>query len=180
MVAEVDYLYGLDSRLAAARLRCRVSRGTFPRVSWLLNASVLSSETHADPGVQPLPPHHALAEAGRTLFLSSLGPEDSGLYRCRARDSYDDSGPWVESDAVLVRATGDDTNCGTKVISLIILILSVFPCAFFFSFLQTLFNTACSWSDKALNSSPAATSPTETPSKQHVLHIQALYTPPLR
>lgn len=110
MRVELDYLYGADSRVAAARLRCGISRGTFPRVSWLLNASVLPSETNMDARTQPLLRSYALADSGRTLFVTSLGPEESGFYRCRARDSYDDSGPWVESKAILVQVTGDDTN----------------------------------------------------------------------
>lgn len=107
----VDYLYRADSKLAAARLRCDISRGTFPHVSWLLNASVLPSETNMDSHIRPLLPNYALADGGRTLFLTSLGPEESGFYRCRARDRYDDSGPWVESRAILVQVTGDDMNC---------------------------------------------------------------------
>lgn len=111
MRVQLDYLYGADSRVAAARLRCGVSRGTFPRVSWLLNASVLPSETNMDARTQPLLRSYALANSGRTLLVTSLGPEESGFYRCRARDSYDDAGPWVESKAVLVQVSGDDTNC---------------------------------------------------------------------
>lgn len=111
MRVELDYLYGADSRVAAARLRCGISRGTFPRVSWLLNASVLPSETNTDARTQPLLRSYALANSGRTLLVTSLGPEESGFYRCRARDSYDDAGPWVESKAILVQVSGDDTNC---------------------------------------------------------------------
>lgn len=106
---EVDYLYGVDSTLAAARLSCRIGRGTFPHVSWLLNASVLPSETPVDTP-QPLLSHYGLAHNGRTLFLTRMGAEESGYYRCRARDSYDGSRPWLESEAVLVRATGDQIN----------------------------------------------------------------------
>lgn len=106
VAVEVDYLYGVDSTLVAARLSCRIGRGTFPHVSWLLNASVLLSETHVDsPG--PLPSHYGLADNGRTLLLTRMGSEESGYYRCRARDSYDSSRPWLESEAVLVRVTGD-------------------------------------------------------------------------
>lgn len=112
---EVDYLYGVDSKLAAARLSCRIGRGTFPHVSWLLNASVLLSETPADPHRQPLLSRYGLADNGRTLFLTSLGPEESGYYRCRVRDGYDGSGPWVESEAVLVKITGDQINGAIKV-----------------------------------------------------------------
>lgn len=111
VIVEVDYLYGVDSKLAGARLSCRIGRGTFPHVSWLLNASVLLSGTPVDPHGQPLLSHYGLADSGRTLFLTSLGPEESGYYRCRARDSYDGSRPWVESEAVLVKVTGDQINC---------------------------------------------------------------------
>lgn len=116
VIVEVDYLYGVDSKLAAARLSCRIGRGTFPHVSWLLNASVLLSETPVDPHGQPLLSHYGLADSGRTLFLTSLGPEESGYYRCRARNSYDGSGPWVESEAVLVKVTGDQINGVIKLI----------------------------------------------------------------
>lgn len=109
-MVEVDYLYGADSRPAAARLRCGVSRGTFPHVSWLLNASVLPAETNPDSHIRPLLRNYALADSGRTLFLTSLGPEESGFYRCRARDRYDDSGSWLESKAILVQVTGDEMN----------------------------------------------------------------------
>lgn len=108
MIVWVDYLYRADSELAAARLSCHISRGTFPHVSWLLNDSVLPSETHEDSHSQPGLSHYAIADHRRTLFLTKLGPEVSGYYRCRARDSYDNSGPWVESAAVLVRVTGED------------------------------------------------------------------------
>ncbi|XP_029950403.1 Fc receptor-like protein 5 isoform X2 [Salarias fasciatus] len=90
----VEYLYTSASRLAAALLTCKVSRGTFPLVSWLLDDSVL-----------PSLPHSALINEGQTLILTQLGPEESGSYRCRARDSYDSSGPWVESEAQLVQVT---------------------------------------------------------------------------
>ncbi|XP_030274378.1 uncharacterized protein LOC115580502 isoform X5 [Sparus aurata] len=102
---EVDYLYRADSELAAARLTCQVSRGTFPYVSWLFNNSVLPSETHVDSHIQPALSQYAVADHRRTLFLAKLGPEESGYYRCKARDSYDDSGPWVESPDMLVRVT---------------------------------------------------------------------------
>lgn len=115
---EVEYLYRADTKLAAARLSCQVSRGTFPYISWLLNDSVLPSETHVDSHIQPILSHFALADNRRTLVLTKVGAEESGYYRCRARDNYDESGPWVESDAVLVRVTGEKikTRCRIKVI----------------------------------------------------------------
>ncbi|XP_076584668.1 Fc receptor-like protein 5 isoform X4 [Chaetodon auriga] len=102
---EVEYLFTANSKMAAARLSCQVSRGTFPYVSWLLNDSVLPSETYVDSHIHPILSHYALADQRRTLFLTKLGTEESGYYRCRARDSYDESEPWVESAAVLVRVT---------------------------------------------------------------------------
>lgn len=115
---EVEYLYSADSKLAAARLSCQVSRGTFPYVSWLLNDSVLPPETYMDSYIQSVLSHYALSTHRQTLVLATLGPEESGHYRCRARDSYDDSGPWVESAAVRVQATGENikTRCPIKVI----------------------------------------------------------------
>lgn len=108
---DVDYLYRADSTLAAARLSCLISKGTFPHVSWLLNDSVLPAETHEDSHLQPVPSHYAIADHRRTLLLTKLGPEESGYYRCKARDSYDDSAPWVESTAVLVTGEKIKTRC---------------------------------------------------------------------
>lgn len=110
MIVKVDYLYRANFELEAARLSCHISRGTFPYVSWLLNDSVLPDETHVYSHIQPVLSHYALADQRRTLFLTKLGPEGSGYYRCRTRDSYDNSGPWVESAAVLIQVTGDRTN----------------------------------------------------------------------
>lgn len=108
---EVEYLYRADSKLTAARLACRIKRGTFPFVYWLFNDSVLPSETHTSFLIQPTPPnHYALTDHRQTLVLAKLGPQESGYYRCRARDSYDDSGAWVESAAVLVKVTGEKSR----------------------------------------------------------------------
>ncbi|XP_035494336.1 putative pregnancy-specific beta-1-glycoprotein 7 isoform X2 [Scophthalmus maximus] len=107
---EVEYFYRADSRLAAASLSCLFSRGTFPYISWLLNDSVLLPETHADTQFQPVQPHFALANRRHSLVLTMLTSEETGYYRCRVRDSYDDSGPWVESVAVLVRVTDRNLN----------------------------------------------------------------------
>ncbi|XP_034468060.1 uncharacterized protein LOC117777241 isoform X3 [Hippoglossus hippoglossus] len=105
VTAEVEYLYRADSKPSAARLRCVVSRGTFPQISWLLNNSVLPSETNLDVQSQDDLTHVALANRRQTLVLTKLTSEESGYYRCRVRNSYDDSGPWVESGDVLVRVT---------------------------------------------------------------------------
>ncbi|KAA8595164.1 hypothetical protein FQN60_012299 [Etheostoma spectabile] len=93
---EVEYLYTADSKMAAARLSCHISRGTFPYVSWLLNESVLPSETHEDSHIQPVLSHYALMDHRQTLVLTKLSLEEPGYYRCRSRDNYDESGPWVE------------------------------------------------------------------------------------
>nr|XP_020451851.1 Fc receptor-like protein 5 isoform X2 [Monopterus albus] len=111
MKVKVEYLYRADSTLAATRLHCQVSRGTFPYISWLLNDSVLPSKMHVDSYIQPGLPHYVLTNLSRTLILSELGQENTGYYRCRARDSYNDSGPWVESAAVLVPVTESGTVC---------------------------------------------------------------------
>ncbi|XP_041641835.1 Fc receptor-like protein 5 [Cheilinus undulatus] len=102
---EVEYFYRAGFKLAATLLHCKVSRGTFPHITWLFNESVLPSETLEGSHNQPISPHYAVIGRSQTLVLAKLGPEESGYYRCRVRNSYDDSGPWVESDAVLVRAT---------------------------------------------------------------------------
>ncbi|KAM8879884.1 Fc receptor-like protein 5 [Spinachia spinachia] len=102
---EVEYLHSADSKVVAAKLSCQVTRGTFPYISWFLNNSSLPSDTHADSDPHPVRYHGALADRRQTLFLAKLGPEESGYYLCRARDSYNDSGAWVESAAVLVGVT---------------------------------------------------------------------------
>lgn len=104
---QVEYLYRVDNKAAAAKLSCHISRGTLPYVSWLHNGSVLSSEMHTDFYIPQVPPHFASMDRGRTLVLAKLGPEEFGYYRCKARDSYDATGPWVESEDVLVRVKGE-------------------------------------------------------------------------
>ncbi|XP_068448626.1 junctional adhesion molecule C-like isoform X3 [Clinocottus analis] len=121
---EVEYLYSADSKLAAAKLSCHVSRGTFPYISWFFNNSALPSETHEDSHIQPDLHHGVFTDRRRTLVLAKLGPEESGYYRCRARDSYNDSGPWVESEAVLVRVSEVFLNT--------IEILTIVFCSFLF------------------------------------------------
>ncbi|XP_060906408.1 Fc receptor-like protein 5 isoform X1 [Labrus mixtus] len=101
---EVEYLYRFDSQLAvAATLNCEISRGTFPHISWLFNDTLLLS--HEGTQTQPNLSNYVLVSKSQTLLLAKLGPEESGYYRCRVRNSYDDSGPWVESAAVLVRVS---------------------------------------------------------------------------
>lgn len=105
---KVEYLYGEDFKVAAAKLGCHISRGTFPFFSWLFNDSLLPAEPSLDPhGRRESPPHYALTDHGRILVLAKLYPEESGFYRCKARDSYDQSGNWVESLPVLVQVSGE-------------------------------------------------------------------------
>ncbi|XP_036803945.1 Fc receptor-like protein 5 isoform X1 [Oncorhynchus mykiss] len=103
---DVEYLYRVDSKMAAARLQCLLSLGTFPFFSWSLNGSLLLHPSEGDSSH----PSHALADGGRTLFLTEITLEDSGYYRCRARDSYDVTSAWVESQPVLVRITEVSTT----------------------------------------------------------------------
>ncbi|XP_052384025.1 Fc receptor-like protein 5 isoform X3 [Oncorhynchus keta] len=98
---DVEYLYRVDSKMAAARLQCLLGLGTFPFFSWSLNGSLLLHPSEGDSSH----PSHALADGGRTLFLTEITLEDSGYYRCRARDSYDVTSAWVESQPVLVQVT---------------------------------------------------------------------------
>ncbi|KAM4604323.1 uncharacterized protein ACJ7VT_018871 [Polymixia lowei] len=112
--------------MAAARLHCHLSRGTFPSFSWLVNNSLLPTQTHAHSHPQPLSPHYALADGTRTLMLTNLSPRDSGYYRCRVRDSYDDSSPWMESADVLVQVA-EATITSIEAISI------VFCCFLFLS-----------------------------------------------
>ncbi|XP_026159195.1 Fc receptor-like protein 5 isoform X2 [Mastacembelus armatus] len=130
---EVEYLYRADSKLVATILSCQVSRGTFPYISWLLNDSVLPSETHVDSFIQPVLPHYAVMDGGQTLILTKLSLEQSGYYRCRAKDSYNDLGPSVESAAVLVQVT-------EFLMTTIEIITTVFCC---FLFLMLIVCVAC-------------------------------------
>lgn len=110
MAVDVEYLYTVDSEPAAARLSCQLSRGTFPHVTWLFNDDPLPPEVHEDGHNRSQPAgsyKYATADQSRTLFLTQLGPKESGYYRCKARDNYDAAGAWVESAAVLVQVTGE-------------------------------------------------------------------------
>ncbi|KAM4594568.1 B-cell receptor CD22 isoform 3-T3 [Fundulus diaphanus] len=98
---EVDYLYSSEAKMSAAKLSCHISRGTFPLFSWLLNDSIL---------LEDFQPPTILPSQKPALFLTKLSQEDSGYYRCRARDSYEDSGPWAESAAVLLQITEEILN----------------------------------------------------------------------
>ncbi|XP_057700674.1 Fc receptor-like protein 5 isoform X2 [Corythoichthys intestinalis] len=100
---EVEYLYSSNSKPAAARLTCHISRGSFPLISWLHNDSTLLSETQMSLQIQNIWPQYALIDWKRTLILAKLRHEESGYYRCRARDSYDESAAWLESGAVLIQ-----------------------------------------------------------------------------
>ncbi|XP_047222637.1 Fc receptor-like protein 5 isoform X1 [Girardinichthys multiradiatus] len=102
---EVDYLYTAEAKLTAAKLSCHISRGTFPHFSWLLNDSILLSESQDN-----FQPQTDLSHRKQALILSKLSPENSGYYRCRARDSYEISGPWADSAAVLIQITDELLN----------------------------------------------------------------------
>ncbi|XP_070408119.1 Fc receptor-like protein 5 isoform X2 [Nothobranchius furzeri] len=99
---QVDYLYTAGAELAAARMNCHISRGTFPLFSWLFNNSVLPSE---DRHVEFVLSQPGPGDPSQTLILTELSPKHSGYYQCSARDSYDPSGSWVQSAAVLVHIT---------------------------------------------------------------------------
>lgn len=110
---DVEYLYRADSKPAAARLSCRLSRGMFPHVVWFFNEVPLPPEVRPETHNSSYPAGHskyATADQSQTLFLTQLSPKESGYYRCRARDSYDPAGPWVESTPVLVQVTGEEPH----------------------------------------------------------------------
>ncbi|KAK7118969.1 hypothetical protein R3I94_020973 [Phoxinus phoxinus] len=88
----VKYLYDVDAVASAARLTCFPDRGTFPTFSWSLNRSSLPPEGDA----------HVEMQNGQILFLTDIS---SGYYRCRARDSFNDSSIWVESEDIFIQKT---------------------------------------------------------------------------
>ncbi|XP_077096434.1 Fc receptor-like protein 5 isoform X2 [Siphateles boraxobius] len=88
----VKYLYDVDAVTTAARLTCFPDRGTFPTFSWSLNRSSLPPEGDA----------HLVMQNGQILFLTDVS---SGYYRCRARDSFNDSSIWVESEDFFIQKT---------------------------------------------------------------------------
>ncbi|XP_038140696.1 Fc receptor-like protein 5 [Cyprinodon tularosa] len=102
---EVDYLYTAEAKLDAVKLSCHISRGTFPHFSWLVNNTILPTESQKD-----FKPQTFLSHQKQGLILSEFSAEYAGYYRCRARDSYEDSGPWAESAAVLVQITEENLN----------------------------------------------------------------------
>ncbi|XP_023189068.1 Fc receptor-like protein 5 isoform X1 [Xiphophorus maculatus] len=149
---EVDYLYSAEATLTAARLSCHISRGTFPLFSWLLNDSVLLPEE--------IQPQAVLTHQKKVLFLTQLSAEDSGSYRCRARDSYEDSGPWAESAAVLIRITEENRNsvaqaslCSETSQRFLTEVITLVFCCFFLLMLAVA--SACLF--KLLDHSPAPT-----------------------
>ncbi|KAJ0033276.1 hypothetical protein NQD34_000383 [Periophthalmus magnuspinnatus] len=107
----VDYFYRIDTKPTAAKLGCQISQGTFPFITWLHNGSVLTSDTQTEFYIPQTIPPFAFTDHGRTLILTKLGPEVFGHYRCKARDSYDESGPWVQSEDVLVQFKGYLSPC---------------------------------------------------------------------
>ncbi|KAJ3614748.1 hypothetical protein NHX12_018318 [Muraenolepis orangiensis] len=112
---EVEYLYGADSKMAAAQLHCLPSQGTFPSFSWLLNNSSLPVK--ADPWThgESWSPRYAFVDGGRVLVLTKTRGGESGSYRCRVRDSFDDSSAWFESPDVQVRMIGPPRLYGPSV-----------------------------------------------------------------
>lgn len=108
---QVEYLYRADHKATSAKLGCQISQGTFPFVVWLHNGSILPSDSltnfHIPQTISPF----AFANLGQTLIIAELGPQVFGHYRCRTRDSYDDTGPWVESEDVLVQIRGASSPC---------------------------------------------------------------------
>ncbi|XP_067288271.1 Fc receptor-like protein 5 isoform X2 [Pseudorasbora parva] len=86
----VTYLYDADSVAAAAQLKCIPGRGTFPTFSWSLNHSSLPPEGAA----------YMLIHHGQILYLTDIS---SGHYRCRVRDSFNESSIWVESEDILIQ-----------------------------------------------------------------------------
>ncbi|KAM6939544.1 Fc receptor-like protein 5 [Xenentodon cancila] len=102
---EVDYLYTAKAKLAAVRLRCQISRGTFPYIIWVFNNSDVPSEFLVNSYIQPLLSHFTLTDHRQSLILTKPSPKQSGYYRCKARDDYEYAGPWVKSAAVLLQVT---------------------------------------------------------------------------
>ncbi|XP_030627588.1 Fc receptor-like protein 5 isoform X2 [Chanos chanos] len=90
---QVQYLYTADSRLATVQLQCVLTRGTLPAFSWSYNRSPLPKERHPSSVIQH----------GPFLFLTDITPENSGYYRCMARDSFDANSSWVESEEALIK-----------------------------------------------------------------------------
>ncbi len=90
----VTYLYDVDGMVVAARLKCVPDRGTFPAFSWHLNHSSLPAEGDA----------HAVTHHSQILILTDVS---DGFYRCRARDRFNHSSVWVESEDIFIEKTGE-------------------------------------------------------------------------
>ncbi|XP_028829855.1 hemicentin-1 isoform X2 [Denticeps clupeoides] len=91
----VEYLYNQDSQVAAARLKCDVSRGTFPSYAWIRNYSLLITKSD----------HHSLIH-GQILVLMDLSLQGPGYYHCLVRDSFNNNRSWMQSREVFVEAKG--------------------------------------------------------------------------
>ncbi|XP_051967688.1 Fc receptor-like protein 5 isoform X1 [Xyrauchen texanus] len=91
----VTYLHNAVAEVAAARLSCVPTRGTFPAFSWSLNHSSLPAEGDS----------HVLTQHGQILFLTDINAASPGYYRCQVRDGFDDNSTWVESEEILIKKT---------------------------------------------------------------------------
>ncbi|XP_077575746.1 Fc receptor-like protein 5 isoform X2 [Stigmatopora nigra] len=100
---EVEYLYSSDAKLAAVRLTCHVSHGSFPLFSWLHNDSTVLAETQMSLQSHNIWHQYTLTDWRRILILAKLKQEESGYYRCRVRDRYEESTTWLESGSVLIQ-----------------------------------------------------------------------------
>ncbi|XP_056324283.1 Fc receptor-like protein 2 isoform X2 [Danio aesculapii] len=99
----VTYLHDVSAMTAAALLKCIPERGTFPQFSWSVNHSSLPAGGDA------------LSHRGQILILTDIG---SGYYRCRVRDSFNESSEWLESAEVFVQRT-DPALPSMEVIALV-------------------------------------------------------------
>ncbi|KAK2874717.1 hypothetical protein Q8A67_021870 [Cirrhinus molitorella] len=86
----VTYLHDAGGTMTAAQLKCIPDRGTFPMFSWRLNHSSLPPEGDA----------HMVIRHGQILILTDIS---AGFYRCWARDSFNDSSVWVESEDIFIQ-----------------------------------------------------------------------------
>ncbi|XP_048871488.1 Fc receptor-like protein 5 isoform X2 [Brienomyrus brachyistius] len=91
---QVQYLHDAASTVVAVLLRCTLTRGTFPEFAWFLNDTLLGEKGAS----------HLMTDRNGTLLLVPIMAENSGYYRCEAKDSFEES-PWLRSQEHLIHSS---------------------------------------------------------------------------
>ncbi|XP_048871490.1 uncharacterized protein LOC125742994 isoform X4 [Brienomyrus brachyistius] len=103
---QVQYLHDAASTVVAVLLRCTLTRGTFPEFAWFLNDTLLGEKGAS----------HLMTDRNGTLLLVPIMAENSGYYRCEAKDSFEES-PWLRSQEHLIHSSAASRMVTLEVIA---------------------------------------------------------------